>query len=454
MAEFDFDLFVIGAGSGGVRAGRIAASHGARVGIAEADRFGGTCVIRGCVPKKLFVYASRFADAFEDARGFGWSVGGVQFNWQELVAAKDKEITRLEGLYRGNLERHKVEIFHERAAVAGPNAVRLAGSDKIVTAGKILIATGGRPFVDTALPGHELGITSDDVFDLPELPKRIVIVGGGYIAVEFAGILSRLGVETTLLYRGPKILRGFDEDLRDGLSEAFLENGVEVILGQVMTELSGRVGAIKAQLGDGRTLETDQVMFATGRVPNIQGLGLDAAGVATTDRGLIKVDGSFQTSVPSIFAVGDVCNSIALTPVAIRDGHAFADTQFGSQPRGVDYDMIPTAVFSTPEIGTVGFSEADARERFGDIVVFKSQFRPMKATLSGRSERVLMKLIVARDTDKVVGCHILGEDAAEIVQMVAIAMRMGARKADFDATMALHPSAAEELVTMATRVES
>lgn len=449
MAAYDYDLFVIGAGSGGVRAARIAAGHGAKVAIAEEYRFGGTCVIRGCVPKKLLVYASRFSDEFADAAGFGWIVGAPTFDWATLIANKDREIARLEGAYRGGLERAGVAAIHKtRAVVTGPNSVRLADSGKEITARYILVATGGRANVDPGLPGAEQAITSNEAFHLETLPKRIVIAGGGYIAVEFAGIFAGLGAETTLVYRREKILRGFDEDLRDALTEEYGKRGIRIVTGEVFTRLEKRAGGITAHLSGGTTLEADQVMFAIGRSPNTEGLGLENAGVALGDGGEVIVNKHQRTNVPSIYAIGDVCDRMNLTPVAIREGHAFADSLFGKKPRVVDHDWIPTAVFSTPEIGTVGLPEHEAAKRPGGIDIYKARFRPMKVTLTGRDEKMLMKLIVERATDRVLGCHVLGPDAAEIVQMAAIAMRMGATKADFDATMALHPSAAEELVTM------
>jgi glutathione reductase (NADPH) len=450
MSRYDFDLFVIGGGSGGVRASRVAAQHGAKVAVAEEYRFGGTCVIRGCVPKKLLVYASRFRDEFEDAHGFGWSVGSSRFDWPTLIANKDAEIARLEGIYRRNVENAGAQAFSTRAALVDPHTVQLAADRRRVTAKTILIATGGRPVVP-AVPGVEHAITSNEAFHLPTLPESILIVGGGYIAVEFAGIFAGLGVKTTLSYRGPKILRGFDDDLREGLTGEMGKRGIDV---RVITEVAAiaKAGAhLAVTLSDGSRLETGAVMFATGRTPNTKGLGLEAAGVKLGALGEIEVDRFSQSSVPGIFAVGDVTNRVNLTPVAIREGHAFADTQFGNRPTSVDHELVPTAVFSTPEIGTVGLPEAAARERYPRLDVYKARFRPMKHTLSGRDERMLMKLLVDGESDKVVGCHIMGPDAAEMVQIAAIALRMGATKADFDATMALHPTAAEELVTLRTK---
>ena len=444
----DYDLFVIGAGSGGVRAARIAAGYGAKVAVAEEYRVGGTCVIRGCVPKKLLVYASRFADEFHEAAGFGWTVGATSFDWPTLIANKDREITRLEGLYAANLGRAKVEIIKSRAVLAGPNSVRLLADNGTITAKKILIATGGAPHLDTSFPGHELAITSNEAFNLPTLPKRIVVVGGGYIAVEFAGIFHGLGVDTTLLYRGEKILRGFDDDMRDGLTEALIRRGVRVVTGQTVASVTATAGAKTVTLSDGSKLAADELMMAIGRSPNTRDLGLDDAGVATGKNRAIPVNEYSQTRVPSIYAVGDVTDRANLTPVAIREGHAFADTVFGGKPTKVNLDRIPTAVFSTPEIGTVGLSEAAARAAGHALDIYKANFRPMKATLSGATDRMIMKLVVDANSQLVLGCHVLGADAGEIIQMAAIALEMGATKADFDRTVALHPSAAEELVTM------
>jgi glutathione reductase (NADPH) len=448
MGAFDYDLFVIGAGSGGVRAARIAAGHGARVAIAEEYRFGGTCVIRGCVPKKLLVYASRFADEFNDARGFGWTVDDPDFSWPSLIAAKDKEIARLGGLYRGTLSKAGVTIFEDRAVLEGPNTVRLAKSGKPITAEKILIATGGTPNMDDALPGIEYAITSNEAFDLKELPKRIVVAGGGYIAVEFASIFNGLGSEVTLLYRGEKILRGFDEDLRDGLTAAMKARGIRIITNDVLAGIEDVRDGLRGTLKTGGILDADQIMFAIGRSPNTRGLGLEAASVHLGGNDAIEVNASSQTNIASVFAVGDVTDRVNLTPVAIREGHAFAESEFGKKPWTVDYQTIPTAVFSTPEMGTVGLGEAEARAGDRNIDVYKTAFRPMKAVLAGRDERTLMKLVVDGTTQKILGVHVLGPDAAEMVQMAAIAVRMGATKADFDQTMALHPSASEELVTL------
>ena len=448
MATYDFDLFVIGAGSGGVRAARIAAAHGARVAIAEEFRFGGTCVIRGCVPKKLLVYASRFADEFKYARGFGWKIPEPEFSWGQLVSAKDKEIARLEGLYKDLLSRSDVTVFEDRAVLEDPHTLKLTRSGRTVSAATILIATGGKPNVDSALPGIENVITSNEAFDLKELPKRIIVAGGGYIAVEFASIFKGLGADVTLLYRGEKILRGFDEDLRDGLTAAMSARGIRVITNDRFEKIEKSKTGSAGTLTSGAALEADQIMFAIGRSPNTAGLGLDSASVTTGMAGEIVVDGAHRTSAANIYAVGDVTNRVNLTPVAIREGHAFADNVFGKKPHPLDYNTIPTAVFSTPEIGTVGLSESQARSSGNALDIYKASFRTMKAILAKAEERTMMKLVVDRSSQIVLGIHILGPDAAEIVQMAAIALRLKATKDDFDRTMALHPSAAEELVTL------
>ena len=447
MSDFDYDLFVIGAGSGGVRAGRIAARHGARVAVAEEYRVGGTCVIRGCVPKKLFVYASKFAEDFEDAVGFGWTSEKVSFDWATLVANKDKEIDRLNKAYIRNLEGSGAELILERAELADRHTVRLA-SGRTVRAKYILVATGATPFVPRHLPGHELAITSNEAFNLEELPRRICIVGGGYIAVEFAGIFSGLGVETILIYRGEQILRGFDDDLRNHLATEMKKKGIEIRTQSDVARIDRSGAGVRVTLNDGAAFGVGQVMFATGRIPNVHGLGLETAGVALTPHYAVKVDAYSCSTVDNIYAVGDVTNRVNLTPVAIREGHAFADTVFGGKETKVDHAMIPTAVFSQPEIGTVGLTEAEARHRFKAVDIYKSSFRPMKNTLSGRNERMLMKLVVDGETDRVLGCHICGPDAGEMAQLLGISLRLGAKKADFDATMAVHPTAAEELVTL------
>jgi glutathione reductase (NADPH) len=448
MDKYDYDLFVIGGGSGGVRAARTAGGYGAKVAIAEEYRYGGTCVIRGCVPKKLLVYASRFRDDFEDAAGFGWTVGASTFDWATLIANKDTEISRLEAIYRQNLENAGVETFATRAVLEGPHQIRLVGPGRTVTAGTILVATGGSPNRDRTLPGIEHTITSNEAFHLKDLPKRVVIVGGSYIAIEFAGIFNGLGAETTLLYRGDKVLRGFDDDLRDGLTEEYQKRGIRIVTGRVFTRIEKTAAGVAGHLDDGALLEADQIMLATGRSPNTAGLGLDKAGVDLAPGGAVKVDADSRSTVPHIYAVGDVTNRVNLTPVAIREGHAFADSVFGGKPWRVNYDIVPRAVFSTPEMAAVGLSEADALTRRHLLDIYKTRFRPLKHTLSGRDERTTMKLVVDRPTERVLGVHILGPEAGEIGQMAAIALQLRATKQDFDATVALHPTAAEELVTM------
>ncbi len=447
MSDREVDLFVIGAGSGGVRAARIAAGYGVRVMIAEEYRVGGTCVIRGCVPKKLLVYASRFAHEFEDAAGFGWTVAAPAFDWPTLIANKDKEIARLEAAYTANLDRAGVAIIKARAVLEDAHTVHLSTGEKIKAA-NILIATGGRPNNGPAIPGMEHVVTSNEALHLPFLPRRILVQGGGYIAVEFACIFAGLGSEVTLVYRGDNILRGFDEDVRTHLRGEMEKRGITIITGRTVTEVAASGEAAPTQLSDGRWIDVDKVMFAIGRSPNTAGLGLEAAGVELAKTGAVAVDAYSRTSVPHIYAVGDVTNRINLTPVAIREGHAFADTVFGGRPTKVDHLDVPTAVFSEPEVGVIGLTESAARERLTRVDIYKATFRPMKATLSGRDTRMLMKLVVDGASDRVLGCHVVGEGAAEMIQTLGIAVKMGATKADFDATMALHPTAAEELVTM------
>ncbi|CAM5207785.1 Glutathione reductase OS=Bosea thiooxidans OX=53254 GN=ARD30_01405 PE=3 SV=1 [Bosea thiooxidans] len=420
--------------------------------IAEEDRIGGTCVIRGCVPKKLFVYASRFAEDFEDAAGFGWTLGAKpSFDWPTLRDAVANEVTRLSGLYRKGLEGVKAQIREERAVVEGPHEVRLQKSGHLVRARHILVATGGWPSFDPPIPGGDLAISSNEIFHLPALPKRMLVVGGGYIALEFASLFARLGVAVTVLHRGDNILRGFDEDLRTRLRDALAHAGITFRLGCTVERIEQlEDGSRRAHCASGDPIEADVVLVATGRRPNTKGLGLDRAGVELGPLGEVIVDAASTSSVPSIHAVGDVTNRVNLTPVAIREGQAFADSTFGSRNWTVDHATIASAVFTTPEIGTVGFSEAQAVAAGHAVKIFESGFRPMKATISGRHERTYMKLVVHAETDKVLGVHILGHDAGEIVQAVAIAVTMGATKADFDRTVALHPSAAEELVTMRT----
>lgn len=449
MARFDYDLFVIGGGSGGVRAARVAASLGKRVAIAEEYRFGGTCVIRGCVPKKLFVYASQFPEHFEDAAGYGWTVPDAKFDWPTLIANKDREIARLEAIYRKNVQNAGAEVFDSRAELAGRHTVRILGEGREVTADQILIATGGRPNPHVALPGREHCISSNEAFHLKELPKAIAIEGGGYIAVEFANIFHGLGVETTLIYRGKEILARFDMDLRRALHDAMDAKGIRIICQDVLVKVDKREdGRLCAFTLEGQILTVDQVMLAIGRVPNTGNIGLDAAGVATGARGEIVVDEYSRTNVENIWAIGDVTNRVQLTPVAIHEAMCFVETAFRGNPTRVDHEDIATAVFSQPEIGTVGLTEDEACRRYADVEIYRAAFRPMRHTLAGRDERMLMKLVVDSQSRRVVGAHVLGPDAGEMAQLLGIAVKARLSKEDFDRTMAIHPTAAEELVTM------
>ena len=450
MAEFDVDLFVIGGGSGGVRAARIAAGHGARVMVAEEYRMGGTCVIRGCVPKKLFVIGSHVRHELEDAAGFGWTIPPASFDWPTLVANKDKEIARLEAAYTTNVEKSGARIVKARAVFEDPHTLKLS-TGETVRARYVLVATGGAPNHGPAIPGIEHVISSNEAFHLSELPKRILIQGGGYIALEFAGIFAGYGSDVTVVYRGDNILRGFDDDVRTHLRGEMEKAGITILTGCTVASIDKHGESFTSHLSNGSSIATDKVMFAIGRHPNVGGLGLEKAGVAINPHnGGIAVDHFSRSSVPHIYAIGDVTHRHNLTPVAIREGHAFADTVFGKHPVEVDHTNIPTAVFSQPEVGTVGLTEAAARAQFASVDIYKTSFRPIKATMSGRDTRVLMKLVVDGATDRVLGCHIVGDAAAETIQAVAIAVKMKATKKDFDATMALHPTAAEELVTMRT----
>ena len=443
--SFDYDLFVIGAGSGGVRAARMSASHGAKVAIAEEHRVGGTCVIRGCVPKKLFVYASHFAEEFEDAAGFGWEVGQSSFEWSKLVANKDTEIDRLNKIYMRNLKASGVEILNGRAVFKDAHTVLLDGRE--ITANYILIAVGATPFMPQ-IEGIEHAISSNEAFYLKDFPSDITIVGGGYIAVEFAGIFNGLGANVTLVYRGEEILRGFDGDIRTHVQEEMIKKGINIQTQNDVTSIKKVGKGFEVSFKNGTRRETSCVMYATGRVPYVQGLGLDTVDVELGSKGEIKVDAYSQTSVDNIYAVGDVTDRSQLTPIAIREGAAFAETVFNNTPLAVDYSNIPTAVFSQPPVGTVGMTEEEARDNKFDVDIYKSVFRPMKHTLSGRDEKTLMKLVVDRKTDKVLGLHIVGPDSGEMIQAFGIAVKMGATKSQFDATVAVHPTAAEELVTM------
>jgi len=445
--SFDYDLFVIGAGSGGVRAARLAAMAGAKVGIAEEHRVGGTCVVRGCIPKKFMVYASEFAQAFKAAEGYGWSRSAASFDWPRFLAAKDIEIARLSGVYVTNLQNAGADLAHARARLEDAHTVALADRDRTYSAEKVLIATGARPSLP-ATPGIELAITSNEAFHLPNLPKSILIVGGGYIAVEFAGIFNGLGVATTLMYRGANILRGFDDDVRAHLAGEIERRGVTVVLGCEHARLERVEGGVKSTLSDGHEVVSEVVMYATGRDPYTADLGLESAGVALNQKGAVAVDAFSRTNVENIWAVGDVTDRINLTPVAIREGAAFAETEFRGRPTSFDHETVASAVFSQPPIGAVGLSEADARHRFGKVDIYRQVFRPMKATFYGGEERMLMKLVVEAGSERIVGCHIVGPDAPEMIQMAAIAIKMGVTKPQWDATCAVHPTAAEELVTM------
>ena len=447
MSRFDYDLFVIGAGSGGVRAARVSAAHGAKVAIAEEYRVGGTCVIRGCVPKKLLVYGAHFAEDLADARRFGWDVGTPTFDWATLRDNVLAEVTRIEAVYSQTLASHDVEIFKERAALTGPNSLKLA-SGREITAGRILIATGGWP-VRPAFPGSEHGITSNEVFHLDSMPRRVVIAGGGYIANEFAGIFHGFGAHVTIVNRGDQILRGYDEQIRDRLLQISMTKGIEFRFNAPFERIDRQEdGRFDVRMKGCDPIIADLVLFATGRAPNVAGLGLDMAGVALNEQGAVKVDDDNKSSVDSIYAVGDVTDRIQLTPVAIREGQAFADTVFGNRPSRVDYAMVPSAVFSQPPMAGIGLTESQARNKLGTVKTYTSDFRPMKTVLAGRNERALYKMIVDASTDVVVGLHMIGPDAAEILQVAAVAVKAGLTKAQFDDTVALHPTMAEELVLL------
>jgi len=447
LGKYDYDLFVIGAGSGGVRAGRLAALSGAKVALAEEHRVGGTCVIRGCVPKKFMVYASEFSNQAAVAEGYGWSASQATFDWKRFLEAKDREIARLSGIYVTNLSNAGAEIVHAKARLADAHTVELEGKGA-VTADKILIATGGRPWKPTDFPGAEHIVTSEEAFHLPELPKRVLVAGGGYIAVEFAGIFAGLGVDTTLVYRGPNILRGFDDDVRTHVAEEMKKRGVKIVLGAQHAAIEKTATGYLNRMTSGGDIETDLVMFATGRRPYVEGLGLEAAGVRLNEAGAIAVDKFSKTSVDNIWAVGDVTDRINLTPVAIREGAAFAQTEFYGNPTTFDHDMVASAVFSQPPVGAVGLSEAEARHLHGKVDIYLSRFRPMKTTFYGGDERCLIKLVVDAASQRILGCHVVGPDSPEIIQMAAVALKMGVTKPQWDATCAVHPTLAEELVTM------
>lgn len=445
MSDMDFDLFVIGAGSGGVRAARMAAGFGARVAVAEDRYMGGTCVNVGCVPKKLYVYASEYGKGFKDSQGFGWASGDPVFDWPTLRDNKKGEISRLNKIYRNLLSGVDAEIIDGRARIVDPNTV--AVGDKHYTTRKILIATGGWPHVPE-FPGSDLATTSNEIFDLEKFPERLLIVGGGYIAVEFAGIFNGLGSKVTQLYRGPLFLRGFDSDVRAHAAQEIRKTGVDLRFEVNVQSIERSSDGLRVSLTDGSDIEVDEVLYATGRKPHLEGLGLENTQVALTSHGTVQVNEHFQTDEPSVFALGDVIGGMELTPVALAEGMSFARRQFGNLEKDVAYDFIPTAVFCQPNIGTVGFTEEEARMEFGEITLYKSTFKPMKHTISGRDEKSFMKLIVDDASDRVVGVHMVGPDAGEIMQGIGIALKAGATKADFDSTIGIHPTAAEEFVTM------
>jgi glutathione reductase (NADPH) len=450
MDRYDFDLFVIGAGSGGVRASRVAASYGARVAVAEERYLGGTCVNVGCIPKKLLVYASEVGGDCEDAAGFGWSIGARNFDWRTLIANKDREIARLNGIYRRLLEGSGVKIIEQRATIVDAHTIAI-GESRYST-GHILVATGGWPTVPE-LPGAEHAITSNEAFHLERMPERVIIVGGGYIGVEFAGIFHGLGASVTELYYRALFLRGFDDDARRSVADEMIRHGIDLRFDIDVTRIEKTAAGIRATLNDGSILEADAIMYATGRHPHTRGLGLEQAGVALAADGSVIVDEYSRSSVPNIYAIGDCTNRIMLTPVAIAEGRAFAETVFNDNPMKIDYEGVPACVFSHPPLGTVGLTETQARERYGAIDVYRSTFRPLRHTLSGRDERAMLKLVVDSASDRVVGCHMVGPEAGEIIQGFAVAMKCGATKAQFDATIAIHPTAAEEFVTMREKVK-
>ncbi|MEL6361003.1 MAG: glutathione-disulfide reductase [Pseudomonadota bacterium] len=452
MTEFDYDLFTIGAGSGGVRASRLASMYGAKVGIAEEYRVGGTCVIRGCVPKKFMVYASEYGRMHHEAEGYGWSSTETGFDWSKLIENKDTEIDRLNGIYIRNLKNAGADIFETRAVLKDPHTVHLVNENRDVTAKTILIATGGTPFTDEKVEGHDLGITSNEVFHLKEMPKHVVVAGGGYIAIEFACIFKGLGADVCLVYRGEDILRYFDRDVSVAVHAELKRQGIRVVTQSIFERIEDLDGKNRrVHLSNGSHLDTDLVFWAVGRTPNTEGLGLENAGVAVDSKKAVKVDEWSKTSVDHIFAVGDVTNRVNLTPVAIREGAAFAESMYNDNPSKMDYAFIPKAVFSNPPVGTVGYAEHEARQKFANIDIYKTDFRQMKHMLTGDEQRTLMKLVVDADTDKVVGVHIVGEGSPEMIQCLAIAVKAGVTKKDFDATCALHPTAAEELVTIKTK---
>jgi glutathione reductase (NADPH) len=445
MAEYDYDLFTIGAGSGGVRASRMSAVYGAKVAVAEERKLGGTCVNVGCIPKKLLVYASHFNEEFEDAAGFGWSVGERRFDWTKLIANKDKEIDRLNGVYKRVLENAGAEIIYGTARIIDPHTVTVG--DKKCSARYILVATGGRPDIPK-FPGFEHAITSNEAFYLPALPRSIVIVGGGYIGVEFAGIFHGMGTRVTLVHRRALLLSGFDDDVREALGREMQKKGIDLRMQTTIQRIDKTKDGLRITLANGDILEAERIMFATGRSPNTAGLGLEQAGVKLNERGAIIVDRQSRSTTPSIYAIGDCTERRNLTPVAIAEGRALAETLFNHNPMQLSYENLPSAVFSQPNVGTVGLTEGQARERYGRIDVYRASFKPLKHTLTGRNELITMKLVVDAATDRVLGCHMVGPDAGEIIQGLAVALTCGATKAQFDATLGIHPTAAEEFVTM------
>jgi glutathione reductase (NADPH) len=451
---YEYDLFTIGAGSGGTRASRIAALAGAKVAVAEEYRIGGTCVIRGCVPKKLLVYGAEFTHHFADAAGYGWHIDAPRFNWPELRDAVQNEVTRLSGIYASNLAKAGVTAIDDRAEIVDAHTVRLVRSNRIVTAERILVATGGRTVRAAGIPGADLTITSNEAFTLERLPQRIAIAGGGYIALEFATIFRGLGVETTVVYRGAQVLRGFDDEVRAHVQTEMARAGIRFKTGAMFAGIERHGGGLRSRLTDGTALDTDCIMFAIGREPYTRGLGLERAGVALDEHGAVRVDAYSQSNVASIYAVGDVTNRVNLTPVAIREGHAFADTVYNARPTAVDHRDIPHAVFCRPSVGVVGMSEADARRAGGDVHVYRTAFRPMKHILAKNEERMLMKLVVDAANDRLLGVHVVGPDAPEMIQLAAIAVKAGLTKVQWDSTVALHPTAAEELVLLRDRVRA
>lgn len=453
MSKFDYDLFIIGAGSGGVRAAKLAASYGARVAMAESDRVGGTCVIRGCVPKKLFAYAGEYENIFRYAGAYGWTVENSSFDWNVLMKNKNAEIDRLNRLYIEGLEKEGIDICRSRAVLRDPFTVHLEAEGCNVTAEKILVAAGGVPWVDRSVPGYNLGVTSDDVFRLESLPGHVVIVGGGYIALEFACIFSGLGCDVCLVCRGNNLLRHFDSDISMHIYSELKRHNINIQTCTTITEIEAlNERKRRVSLSGEGCIDTDMVLWATGREPATAGLGLENAGVSLDERGAVVVDGFSQTSTASIYAVGDVTDRVNLTPVAIREGAAFVETVFNNNPVRMDYTMIPKAVFSRPQVASAGYTEQEARTRFGDVHIYKSTFRPMKYAMTHSQERTMLKLVVDPGSDRVLGCHMIGTDAAEIIQCVAIALKAGCTKKQFDDTIALHPTVAEELVTMKTRI--